>query len=297
MKRKAFLVFIGIVSIVLAGCDVRNLAQFGAFAAAGTAYVTAAHTFFQDAGSAYIAATSASLVSERSNAGGAQANDAEYRSNLLRQDEEARTYLANLRQIDLHASLLGQYFLAITNITSGKASQAAAGQVSGLGDAIGNFNPQVGSIKIGPTELKSGLTPATNLAMAHFELKALNDELKRHGPAIDEALSLQELAVRAIAQQMRGNVQSALLEEEQARVVMPYIAPGALPRRWSDDRAAYLRRTSELDSAEAAEKASRELHEAYRALISSKNANVDFKKLIESIGQMAGYASAAQSTK
>ena len=297
MQRRALTATLTLLFCVCAGgCDERSLRQFGDFAAAGTAYVTAAHTFFQDAGVAFIAAGSASLVSARANAEGTQGQDAEYRARLISEDRQAQIYLQNLRTIDLHAALLGKYFAAITDITSGKASQGAAEHVSGLADAIASLNPKIGSIKIGSSDLKSGLAPVTTLAMARFELKALNDEMAKHGKNIDEALALQESAVKAIAQQMQANTDAASFQEEQTRVVAPYIAAGPLPRRWSDDRAAFLQRTAVIDSAEAAEKAIKELHEAYRTLLSSKDTKLDLKALFEAIGQMAGYASAAQST-
>ena len=54
-RKSAAAVFVA-ASALLSGCDSDRLAQFGNFAAAGTAYVASFHTLTKDAGSAFIAA-------------------------------------------------------------------------------------------------------------------------------------------------------------------------------------------------------------------------------------------------
>ncbi len=284
-----------LLCLQLCGCDSGRLTQFGNFAAAGTAYVAAFHVFSAGAGSAAIAASSASLEDARAMAEGGQATDAKlYRTRLLAQDELDQQYLASLKKIDLHADLLGKYFAAITAITGGKASTDVTAQVSGLGSAIGDLNLQVGSTKIAGKDVTSFLKGAAPFTMTHFEVKALDDELKKDGKIIDEALSLQEAAVAAIAAQMAQDLDVAQSEDERTRVLEPYVSTRPLPRTWGADREAYLRRTEGLKSAQAAQKTITDLHESYRKLVSSRTATIDVRTLFESVGQMAGSTSAAK---
>ena len=280
--------------LALSGCDSARLDQFSSFAAAGTVYVTACHTFLADAGTAFLAGSSAALVGARQMAAGGQTSDPSfYRKNLLRDDQEQAAYLRNLQVIDNHAALLGAYFAAITTLTSDENATAAATRMDGLADAIAAFNPQVGSLKFGEKEVASFLEPASKLVVAHFAVKALDANLSRNAKVIDEALSLQEAAVAAISQQMKAALEASLNEEEVQQVVDPYLAAGPLTRAWAARREAYIRRRTSVTSAGAAEKAIRKLHDAFRTLVASKDAKVDFPGLVQSIGQMAGFSSAA----
>ncbi len=53
---------------ILSGCDPDRLGQFSAFAAAGSLYVSSLHQVIAQAGSAMIAADSASLITARRDA-------------------------------------------------------------------------------------------------------------------------------------------------------------------------------------------------------------------------------------
>jgi hypothetical protein len=284
-----------ILCTVVSGCDSDRLAQFGAFASAGTAYVTTFHTFTADAGSAYISADSATLMVARSEAGaGITSNAGVFRKSVADEDIALKDYLANLKKLDEHAALLGAYFAAITQLTNGKASSSTVTSIDGLVDSINKFNPEIEKVSFGGKNVKDYIGIVAPLVVDHFEVKALNEELKKSSPVIDKALTLQEAAVAALSDQMKSSLAASLQVREAKDVLDPYVAAGPLPSSWSANREAYVRQNLILDSADSAKTAVASLHKAFNELVSNKAAEVDFSALMTAIGKMAGFVVAAK---
>jgi hypothetical protein len=57
--------------------------------------------------------------------------------------------------------------------------------------------------------------------VTHFEVKALDEQLHKAAPAIDQALALQEAAVTVIAEQMKAALGASLEVRESTDVVDP----------------------------------------------------------------------------
>jgi hypothetical protein len=284
-----------VICTLLSGCDSDRLTQFGAFASAGTAYVTTFHTFTADVGSAYISADSATLMVARTQAGaGVTANAGVFRKNVADEDIALKDYLANLKKLDEHAALLGAYFAAITQLTNGKASSSTVTSIDGLADSINKFNPEIEKASFGGKNVKDYIGIVTPLVVDHFEVKALNEELIKSAPVIDKALALQEAAVAALSDQIKSSLAASLQVREAKDVLDPYVAAGALPSSWSASREAYVRQNLILDSADSAKSAVTSLHKAFSELVSNKAAKIDFSALTTAIGKMAGFVIAAK---
>ena len=198
MKTPRLLVVLALFA-TLSGCDSERLTQFSSFAAAGSQYVQNFHLLTAHAGSTMIASDSAVLIVARTQAGAALATQIpEYTSNLQKEDQEVEDYLLTLQKLDAHATLLGSYFAAITQLTNGSANTNAATTANTLLDSINAFNPQIEKATVGGQPIKNFVQPVTSLVVDHFEVKALDDQLKKAAPTIDEALTLQEAAVDAL---------------------------------------------------------------------------------------------------
>ena len=113
--------------IFLSSCDTERLAQFSAFATAGSQYVAAFHQLITQAGSATVAEDSLVLATEHSLAGSdVVTNAAHWEAEVKSKDEQMQQSLATLQTIDEHATQLGSYFDAISNLTNGKAASGTA---------------------------------------------------------------------------------------------------------------------------------------------------------------------------
>jgi hypothetical protein len=287
--------FRNIASILIAlaltfsnGCDSERLDQFVSFATAGSQYAQALHKVIADAGSAMIASDSATLLVIRKQAGGGDPNAVTQNDRLL------ETYLDNLQKIDTHASLLGSYFSAISNLTNGKAASNTATAATGLLDSINNFNPQIEKIAFAGKNIKDFVSPGTNLVVTHFEVKILDEQLHKAAPTIDQALALQEAAVTAIAEQMKAALGASLEVRESTDVIVPYV--NGPPANWNSNRESFLRVKVTIDSVDHARTAISHLRLAFKQLLENPRTSIDLSTLLGEIGKMAGYASALESS-
>jgi hypothetical protein len=276
------------VAFLLSGCDSNRLDQFASFAAAGSQYVQAFHKVTEKAGSAMIAVDSAALIVARNQAGVGDAKTVE------QNDRALETYLANLRMIDSHANLLGAYFDAITRLANGKAADDTSAAAAALLDSIDSFNPQIEKAWFGDKNVKDYIKGGTNLTVTHFEVKALNDHLKKAAPTIDQALTLQEAAIQAIAEQMKASLSDTFTVRESMEVIQPYVQ--GPPANWSAHRESFLRTKMTIADVDNANVAIQKLHASFRELVQNRNASIDFAALLNDINKIAGYASAIEAS-
>ena len=135
------------------------------------------------------------------------------------------------------------------------------------------------------------------LVVAHFEVRAIDEQLKKDTPTIDQALALQEAAVTAIVSQMKDSLAASLQGRELSDVIGPYLANvDNLPANWNSNREAFLRAKVTIDSVDSARAAITQLHKDFRQMVEDKNASIDFTTLLDDMNKMSGYVSALQST-
>ncbi len=299
MNRRKLTAHVALLTTLsLIGCDTDRLAQFGAFAAAGTAYVAIFQTFTADVGSAFIAADSATFVKARTNQDAAHLaeNARILRADLAQDDKTLKAYLSNLQKLNAHANLLGAYFAAMTQLTNGKASAAAVTSLNSQLDSINTFNPEIEKVSFAGKNVKDFIGLPTQLVVTHYEVKALDKQLKMSAPVIDRALTLQQAAIEALSAELNDSLSASLQLQESANVLDPYVTPGPLPSAWIANREAYIRKEVILESADGAVAAIKSLHTAFTQLATDKSSTINFGKLYSDIGTMAGYAAAAQAS-
>jgi hypothetical protein len=277
-----------VVLVVAGGCDAERLDQFSSFAAAGSQYVEALHKVIADAGSAMIASDSATLLIARQQAA---AGDPEA---VRQNDKLLAAYLENLQKIDGHATLLGSYFAAISNLTNSKTATDTSASAAALLDSIDKINPQIEKITFGGVGVKDFVQVGTGIVVARFQVKALDEHLRKAAPIIDKALSLQEAAVNAIASQMKAALGTSLEVRETTDVIQPYVK--GPPASWNANRESFLRAKVTIDSVDHAKNAISQLRVAFKQLVESRDAKIDLPSLLREINKMVAYARALESS-
>ena len=294
-----------LAAVLLSACDSERLSQFSNLATAGSLYVQHLHEVIAQAGSAMVASDSALLAAAGKIAGKevVASHKDQYTKDIQTDDAELQQYLATLQIIDAHATLLGSYFDALAKLANGKAGAKSEGTsvAEGLLDSISDKNKKVENATLkaanSSTTVKQFVPSSSSLIVAHFELRALEEQLKKDGPTIDQALALQEAAVTAIVSQMKDALAVSLQGREFSDVIAPYLANADnLPPNWNANREAFLRAKIAIDSVDNARAAITELHQDFRQLAEDRNASIDFTKLLNDINKMSGYASALEST-
>jgi hypothetical protein len=278
------------------GCDTERLDQFSKFSTAGTQYVLAFHSLTNQAGSAMIAVDSATLVIAHKDVLPDLTKDPnKYATYILDHDSQLQIYLANLKLLDEHATKLGSYFDAISNLTNGKAASGTTAAATDLLNSIDQLNPKVGSATFLGKTVQDYVKSGTPFIVAHFEVKALDDQLEKAKPIIQKALELQQAAVEAIAAQMKAALVDTLKIRESTDVVDPYLQQ-QIPSSWNANREAYLRAQVTLSSLDSAQAAISQLNVAFKQLVENKNASIDLTSLLNAISKMTGYVSSVETS-
>lgn len=284
-------------ALALCGCDQERLDQYSAFATAGSLYVAGFHQLTTQAGSAMIAVDSVVFIQEHSNvASDLGKHPKVYSDKLTQHDKLLQQHLAVLRLLDAHATLLGSYFSAIAKLTDGKTATATSAGATDLLKAIDGMDNDISKCTLGGKTVSEYVTVGTSFVVAHFQVKALDDQLQRSAPIIERALELQEAAVAALSQEIKSSLGDALAAKEVSDVINPYLNPHELPANWNTNREAYLRASVTLTTADSAQTAINQLHNSFKQLVENKTGPVDLQTLVKDVTDMAAYANAADAT-
>lgn len=286
-----------LIVLALWGCDQERLDQYSAFATAGSLYVTSFHQLTTQAGTAMIAVDSVVLIRERPNvAPDLQKHPEQYSSRIVQHDKLLQEHLAVLKLLDAHATLLGSYFNAIAKLTDSKTATATSAGATDLLKSIDSMDGDVSKATLGGKTVADYATVGTAFVVAHFQVKALDDQLQLSSPIIDKALSLQEAAVAALAEEIKSSLTDTLANREVSDVINPYLSPHDLPGSWNTNREAYLRASVTLTTVNSAQTAIKQLHNSFKQLVENKSGPVDIQTLVKAVTDMAAYANAADAT-
>jgi len=288
---------VGVVLLALAACDTERLDQYSAFATAGSVYVANFHEVTAQAGSAMIAVDSVVMIAAHHNvASDLQNHPTVYSADLVAHDQALQTHLAVLQLIDAHATMLGSYFNAIAKLTDAKTATGTGAAATDLLKAIDGMDGDVSKATLGGKTVADYVTVGTSFVVAHFQAKALDDQLHHAAPIIDRALSLQEAAVAAIGVEIKASLTDTLRSREVTDVINPYLNPNNLPASWNTSREAFLRASVTLNSVDTAQAAIKQLHVTFKELVENKTGAIDLQTLIKDVADMAAFANAAEAT-
>ena len=281
MTRLSTGVTFSILALVLSGCATHTIDRFHSFAEAGRAYSGAMVELTQEAGRAAIDADSGVLLLGR-----AGWSPAERESILVEHTRELERLLAALRDLRRHASLLEDYFTALSSLASGAGSAESAEEAGRLVTSLQSIGSRMETARIGEAAVGDFVAAAAPLSVAGSIQEALEDELQGHGDAVDRQIALQEAALEALTAETEADLDAILKHRAYTEVASRFIADGRLPAGWVEDRREVLSGYVTLASVQNAADAAGRLRETFRALVEGRTEAGDFDLLFSDIRAM-----------
>ena len=250
-----------------------RVAQFGAFAEAGTQFADAVPAVLDESFNATVTTSSLVLAEARP---GLLLLDADIRrSTMLEQLEQNDALLLErigiLRDVKQHAGVLREYFVALQALAQTDANSSGLTDVArGLVTALGSLSPAIANASVGGKAVSGLVPPIVNFAVAGFQSRVLEEELRRNAGTIERELAVQQAFLTAIAEAMTADLQAVYEAEDRDRIHLPYVNPGNLPGDWSQHRLASFQRQVQLSSVDAAAQAAARLRATFVQLVENK---------------------------
>lgn len=277
---------------LLSGCATQRINQFKNFANAGKAYSEAMVVLTKEAGHAAIDADSAILMLSRKNWDSNERED-----NILENTEELKKLLSVMSDLRKHTLLLKKYFTALSKLAESDAPSGIGEEATNLVAELGKISPKIKDARIGEANVSDFIKIAVPLFVAHFQQKALEDELNRNGKVIEEELELQKAVLTIMADELKGDFEVILNQKELIEVDKPFINDKPLPKDWKKNRREVLSAYVSMASVENATKAAKELKKAFIALVENKMEPEDFENLFADISAMINLIELVQKNK
>jgi len=273
-----------------------RLGQFDTFAEAGARFAAAVPAVLDASFEATVATSSLAL--EQAREGLLLLPDSVRQSVMLEQlrqnDDALVVRLTILRDLQRHARILHEYFVALQALAETDAESSNLSDVTGgLVTALGTVSPSLEGATIGGHSVSALLPPVVEFAVARFQLKALEDELRRNAGAIERELAVQEASLTALGEAMATDLEAVFSAEYREGIERPYLRSGALPRAWSDRRLASFRRQARLASVTAASQAAATLRAAFVRLVENRVDRATISALFVDINDMLTFLETA----
>ena len=269
-----------VAGVAGSGCASARLADFDAFAQAGTQYVTAVDALLVEAGGIAVDTSSEKLLASRDLA--PVSRDA-----FAAQDAAVRSYLDQLRLIDRQVDLLGDYFTGLAELASSGAPDAAATQLEATATALTGLSQTLrGRIPAQDAAAISDVAGGVGkLMVQEAESAALDRELERRKQTIAEALLLQEALLAAVRAQVTADLQFTNGLTYEKTVVVPFLDPGAVTtdaqrQAWMAQRRSLLGQPSTVAQLDAAASAARTLRQAWAELLAHRLTPADLESVV-----------------
>jgi hypothetical protein len=266
--------------LMLFSCAARTN-HFKQFSQAGVAYSNAVTVLIDESGSTAIDVDSMVLVKARSSR-----SVTDRGNDILEHNKLLKERLVLLGDLKRHARLLRSYFEALGALAESDKPSQIGTAAEGVVQALGKLHPSIENAKVGELPVSGFVGSVTKITVAHFRARALEDELKKRGQTIEGELELQQAALRALAQQMRTELQAMIQQQESGEVVIPFAKDAPLPESWSNDRKEILQSQLSLASVDAAADAATKLKVAFVALGEGRFQLVDVPTLVGEINEI-----------
>lgn len=270
-----------LLSATSPACATARVGHFSSFAEAGRAFSGATSAVLSEAGAVAIEADSLLLVKDR------DALPQEERGTvILERNELLKERLTLLGDLQRHADLLSSYFTALAALAESDAPSSIGDVAEGLAGSLGRVSSRIKEARVGGLTVSSFVGQVAEIAVANFRLAALESELRVRAGIIEKELELQEVALTAVANQMRTDLTVQLQLREAEDVVLPYVQDGRLPRNWGRDRLQVLQGNLVIDSMSAAVTAARKLRLSFVSLVEGRLTLVDLSALFDDLNQI-----------
>lgn len=269
------------VALVLSSCATARVNHFDRFAEAGVAYTRAAETVLDEAGKSAMATDSMVLERVRPSL-----SPEERGETILAHNKELRERLILLGDLKRHGQLLRTYFEALGALAESDSPSGIGEAASGVVDSLGKLNQRIASAEVGEFAVSGFIGKVAGIAVANFQLGALEKELKANAGTIERELDLQKAALTAVTEQMRTDLQFQLQQQESREVVQPYAAESPLPANWPQRRQEVLQANLEIASVSAAADAAEKLKISFISLVEGRFTEADLPALISDINEV-----------
>lgn len=281
VKRRMLAAGVALLVALVASCAKARINQFQGFSQAGTAYAKAVGALLDQAGATAIDTDTLLLVKDR------EAFSVQERGQqILARNKLMKERLAILGDLKRHAQLLQSYFEALGALAGSNAPSGIGGAAEGVVKSLGALHPSIQNATVGKLAVSSFVGSVVQIAVAHFQAAALEQELKKNAQALERELDLQEAALKAVADTLRTDLQVQLNQREAQEVDVPFASANPLPAGWPQKRKDTLQATLTVGSAAAAADAARKLKLSFIALAEGRAQLVDVPAMVSDINDI-----------
>lgn len=260
--------------------------QFEAFAVTGVQFADAVPEVLDESFEATVRTSSVVLIQAR------PALDQDDRlGELAKEDSLLARRLAILTDLKVHARALRGYFISLQGLARTDAESSGLTDVTAdLLARLGDLSPTIRTASVGGVEVGELISPAVQFTVGRFQSATLEEELRRHAPAIERELALHQAALQAVADAMRADLEAQGTADDRDRIHLPYARSGTLPGNWSQRRLDSFRRQSRLSSVDAAARAAETLRASFVALVEGRLGGALLGALVEDVTSILAFA-------
>jgi hypothetical protein len=280
-----------LLSIAAGGCGTTAPARYQRFAEAGQAYVTAFDALADQSVRTAVLSDGHQLALARPSLSRDRKLEA-----LTEHNDLLRARFELVGDLRRHAVLLGEYFNALTNLSTSDAPTMAGSAAAELGDSLSALGSRLKLRSLGEVSIAGFLQPVTAIVVGRMQRRALQGELEARGLLLARELALQEAALRALSAQLHHDLILEAQARERELVFRPFVVETALPAEWHERRFETLSASVAPPAVEAAVRASRRMQDAWRGLLNNRISKDDLEALTREL-KLVGKALGALSTE
>ena len=148
---------------------------------------------------------------------------------------------------------------------AGDADSAIGTAASGVVSALGKLSPGLATQKFGAQSVGDFVTQAAPLAVAALRSRALENELRKNGQAIERELMISEGLMAFLAEKIAADDAAIRGPGKPTRSSVPSLARALLPKDWAVQRTAFLKHAVDMSAINSAQDAARKLRTAFIA--------------------------------
>jgi len=266
MKTLAHLLLPALLLAVLTGCATTKISDFEAFASAGTSYTEAVTGLITEVGEGAVDANSVKLLQNRALASVSL-------SDFQQQDKDMRDYLAELKEIQVQTTLLGNYFEALADLATSSAPASFATEVQSVATTLVGVTEEVRGTSItDASDIESAAGSVGGLVVKEIQGKELERELNARKDTIAQILKLQEKLLTVLSSQAEANAQFTNALTYNSEVVTPFLSgqvTTATQQTWMTERYTLLSEPVLVTQVKTAAQAAVALQQAWNKLLSN----------------------------
>lgn len=250
----------------LTGCATARVADFQAFASAGTTYTTAVTGLITEVGSTAVDANSVKLLQNRALAPVSL-------TDFNQQDQDMRNYLGELTRIQAQVTLLGDYFNALASLATSNAPQSFQTQVQSLATTLVGVTQEVKGTTIAKaSQIETAAGSVGGLVVKGVQGRELKKELEARKQAISDILQLHQTLLATLSSQTEANVRFTTAMTYDQQVIQPFMAgqvQQAQQQSWMTERLNGLSQPALVEQITTTAQAARSLQQAWAKLLSN----------------------------